>query len=115
MQLREVSKKVTESNDQRSSYFVRISFIPEIQHCTTGISVAFSRFPSVNQHPRLCPTIRTFNVVPEDSEIITCVKQNDLKGVQRLLDEHKASILDVDPRGHSLLSVGEIALYKEVS
>lgn len=113
VQLREVST-VTESNDHRASYFVRISFIPEIQRCTTGISVTFSGFPGGNQHPRLCPSIRTFNVVPEDSEIITCVEQNDLKGVQRLLDEHKASTLDVDPLGCSLLSVSETALYKEV-
>lgn len=110
VQLLEVSKKVTKIHGHQAPYFVIVSFIPEVGDRTKGISVAFRRIPGADQNPRLRPTISTFNVVPEDSEIITCIRENDLKGVQRLLDERKASTLDVGPGGSSLLFVSQTAV-----
>jgi hypothetical protein len=112
VQLIEASKKPTGNHGRQSPYSIIISFIPEVHGPTTGISVAFSRLSGSNQSPRMCPTITT--VIPEDSAIITCVKNNDLNGVQRLFDERKASARDVDPSGYSLLYVSQIALCKEV-
>jgi len=114
VELREASKKPTENHGRRSPYSVILYFIPEGCGPKIGISVAFSGLSAVNQPPRVCPTITTFNVVPKDSEIITCVKQNDLVGVRRLLDERKASTTDVDPCGLSLLYVCQTALCEEV-
>jgi hypothetical protein len=51
-------------------------------------------------------TIRTFNVVPDDSEIMQCVMMNDLDGFRRLISENKASPTDVCSQGLSLLNVG---------
>jgi hypothetical protein len=114
VELREASKKPTGNHGRQSPYSVILYFIPEGRGPKIGISVAFSRLSSVNQPPRVCPTITTFNVVPEDSEIIICVTQNDLKGVQKLLDERKASTTDVDPGGFSLLYVSQTALCEEI-
>ncbi|KEF60190.1 uncharacterized protein A1O9_05040 [Exophiala aquamarina CBS 119918] len=61
----------------------------------------------IPESPRDIPiysTIRAFNVVPQNSEIIQCVTVNDLKGVRRLIEQKKASPRDVDPEGTSLLS-----------
>lgn len=54
--------------------------------------------------PRICPHIKAFNVIPENSEVIRRVSRNDLPGLQELFDNREASPLDVDPRGSSLLS-----------
>jgi hypothetical protein len=116
VELREASKKSTENHGRRPPYSIILHFVPDI--CgfgpKVGISVAFSSLPGINPHPRVCPTITTFNVVLKNSEIITCVEENDLIGVRRLLDECKASTTDVDPDGYSLLWVSQSALWEEV-
>ena len=55
--------------------------------------------------PKISPRLRTFNVVPDDSKIISCVKHNDLDGLQTLFDKREAAPTDVDSGGFSLLSV----------
>jgi hypothetical protein len=116
VELREASKKSTGNHGHPSAYSVILHFIPEIHGFgpKIGISVAFSMLSGINPRSRVGPTITAFNVVPKDSEIITCVKQNDLIGVRRLLDERKASTTDVDPNGFSLLWVSQGALWEEI-
>ena len=84
---------------------VNISFIPRSQQRTIGISAAFQKYSSTSQGCRISPRLRTFNVIPDDSQVIHCIRGNDILGVQRLFTEGKASPLDVDSRGFSLLSV----------
>ena len=91
-------------DDKESPSVLEISSIPIIANRTKGISAVFINPLSKNQGPRISPQIRTFNVVPEVSEIIQCVQTNDLQGVRSLFDLGKASPSDVDPRGFSLLS-----------
>ena len=85
---------------------ITLCSIPHDQQRTTGLTVSFP----LNAHPfgaRISPHIKTFNVVPTGSSIIQCVEEHDLEGVQKLFAEGQASPLDVDPRGRSLLQVGE--------
>ena len=82
-----------------------VTFVPEDCRRTMGLCATFIDVMSEVNGPRISPRLRTFNVVPEDSEIISCVKRNDLNGLQMLFDKREASPTDVDPRGFSLLSV----------
>ena len=84
---------------------VNMSFIPRSQDRTTGISAVFQNYLSAPQGYRISPCLRTFNVIPNNSLIIDCIRRNDISGVQRLFSERKASPLDVDSSGFSLLSV----------
>lgn len=86
-------------------YVIDVSFIPSTQQRSTGISAVFQRHSSASQVCHISPRLRTFNVIPDDSQIIMCIGRNDILGVQRLFSEGKASPLDVDSRGFSLLSV----------
>lgn len=90
------------SDDQET---LRLSFIPTANERTTGITASFNRYLNGISTPQISRSIKTFNVVPQDSAIIQCVSRNDLVGVQSLLDRGEASPLDVDPYGFSLLSV----------
>ncbi len=84
---------------------LRLSFMPKECRRTTGLHVAFFNVMSEDRGPRISPRLRTFNVIPDDSEIISCIKRNDLNGLQTLFDRREASPTDVDSRGFSLLSV----------
>lgn len=86
-------------------YVVKISFIPKSHERTMGISAVFQNYSSAPQWCRISPSLRTFNVIPGDSQIIDCIRKKDLSGVQRLFTEGKASPSDVDSSGFSLLSV----------
>ena len=84
---------------------INMSFIPKRQQRTIGISAIFQKYLSASQPCSIPPRLRTFNVIPKDSQIIDCIRENDILGVQRLFTEGKASPLDVDSCGFSLLSV----------
>ena len=89
---------------------LRVSYIPKEYRRTIGLCATFVNVLSELSVPRISPRLRTFNVVPDNSEIISCIKRNDLNGVQLLFDKREASPTDVDPRGFSLLSV---SIYSE--
>ena len=82
-----------------------VTFVPKDYRRTMGLCATFIDMMSEVNGPRISPRLRTFNVVPEDSEIINCIKRNDLNGLQLLFDKREASPTDVDPKGFSLLSV----------
>ena len=90
---------------------VTVSFIPQECRRTIGLCATFVNVMSELRGPRISPRLRTFNVVPDDSEIISCIKRNDLNGLQILFDKREASPTDVDSRGFSLLSV---SVYLEI-
>ncbi len=109
LQLRTVTRQHLILDDQESPSVLEISSIPIMAQRITGISAVFINPLSKNPGPRISPQIRTFNVVPGGSEIIQCVQNNDLQGVQSLFDVGKASPSDVDPRGFSLLSASALS------
>ena len=84
---------------------LKISFIPKECRRTIGLCATFINVMSEFGGPRISPRLRTFNVVPDDSEVINCVKRNDLSGLQTLFDKREASPRDVNSGGFSLLSV----------
>ena len=95
----------TRDNDAANpSPELTLSYLPTASESTTALTILFSMSPTL-QRSSISPYIKSFNVVPRDSEIIEAVKRNDLKAVQQLFDMNKASPLDVDPWGYSLLSV----------
>ena len=83
---------------------LRVSFMPTDQKRTTGIQINFQRTHDALLRTALSRRIKSINVVPKDSEVIQCVKRNDLRSLQLLFDKREASPLDVDPQGCSLLS-----------
>lgn len=85
--------------------WLKVSFIPREYKRSKGLTVELITAQGAFSEPRICPRIKAFNVVPENSEVIRCVSRNDLPGLQKLFDNREASPLDVDPRGYSLLSV----------
>ena len=82
-----------------------VSFMPKDRRRATGLHVALFNVMSEIRGPRISPRLRTFNVIPDHSKIISCIKRNDLNGLQALFDKREASPTDVDSRGFSLLSV----------
>ena len=84
---------------------LKLSFMPKEYRRTTGLHVAFFNVMSEIRSPRISPRLKTFNVIPDNSEIISCIRYNDLKGLQTLFDKREASPTDVNSRGFSLLSV----------
>ena len=85
-----------------SNQLITISFMPRAMQRTPGLCI---RFFKMMEGPAVPPHINTFNVIPDDSEIIHCIFKNDLRGIQTLFDLGKASARDVDSRGLSLLQV----------
>lgn len=98
---RSISPTGEEGND--SNRLIIISYIPRATERTPGLCVQFSRMMG---GPAITPQIITFNVVPDDSAIIQCVRENGLRGVQTLFDLGAAFARDVDFQGISLLYVG---------
>ena len=84
---------------------LKVSFMPKESRRTIGLCATLVNVMSEVGGPRISPRLRTFNVVPDDSETINCVKRNDLSGLQTLFDKREASPTDVDSIGFSLLSV----------
>ena len=93
------------------NYLITISFLPRAIERTTGICVRSSR---IMGGPAIPPQVRPLNVVPDDSAIIQCVRNNDLKGIQTLFDLGAASARDVDSRGISLLYVSTSHKYEQL-
>ncbi|OAP56059.1 hypothetical protein AYL99_09238 [Fonsecaea erecta] len=105
LQLRRMSKEISGSDKDSTANSISICVIPEVRnYAINGIYINIPPICRRSQQPPLYTSIRTFNVVPESSEIITFVKENNLEGVRRLIGEKKASPRDVDPCGVSLLS-----------
>ena len=94
-----------------SNHLITISFMPRSVERTPGIRVRVSRMIG---GPAISPQIDTFNIVPDDSAIIQCVRKNDLRGIQTLFDHGAASARDVDPRGISLLHVSTAHRYEQL-
>ncbi|KAJ9655422.1 hypothetical protein H2198_005726 [Neophaeococcomyces mojaviensis] len=94
--------KTGPDDEHWAPYYIVISGIPEVRtQRRVGICIALPR--NAQAYP-LYPTIHTFNVVPEDSEIIRCIEKNNLVGFRRLIENREASPRDVDSAGFSLLS-----------
>lgn len=84
---------------------IALTYLPAQTSKTQGLEVTFTQPPQSIWETRICPSIKTFNVITNDSEIIRCVELDDLQGMRLLFDRKEASPRDVDEAGYSLLSV----------
>lgn len=105
IQLSTTSKESIDDNDSEPPTKVTISFMPKAKKRTIGVSATFTKSWNTLVESRISPYIKAFNVLPQGSKIIQCVSDNDLQGLRKLFDGKKASPLDVDQWGFSLLSV----------
>lgn len=96
-------------------FTIKVSFLPRSQQRTIGLSALFQRHLFESQACQISPRLRTFNVIPNDSHVIDCIRRNDLPGVQHLFTDGKASTLDVDSCGYSLLSVSSLSRVREAN
>ena len=97
------------------SCVINISFIPERQQPTMGLSAVFERHSTASQVCCIPPRLRTFNVIPDDSQVIQCMMRNDILGVRWVFMKGKASLLDVDSGGFSLLSISILVVAYEIA
>jgi hypothetical protein len=106
IQLLQRAKEVSDGDEDDAQITLAISVIPKIGKCAeAGIHVTIPVVPEQSRGIPIFTTIRSYNIVPKDSEIIICVTKNDFEGVKRLIEDKKASPRDVDLRGVSLLCV----------
>lgn len=105
IRLKTLSGQSTTSQDEERPHLLDLSFMPNDEMRTTGVSITFAEPTLTAFGYCISPRIRPFSVVPRDSDIIRYVMNNDLAGVQTLFRENLASPVDVDPRGYSLISV----------
>ncbi|KAI1630023.1 hypothetical protein EDD37DRAFT_604887 [Exophiala viscosa] len=96
--------KSHENEGRGMTEMVSMTYVPNPQWHSTGLSITIGRAFDTRFRASIPPSIRAFNVVPWDAEIIRLVKKNDLRGVRELFETRKASPTDVNPDGHSLLS-----------
>ena len=100
-----VPNEETIANTSDGFLVLDLAVTPTADERTKGVSVTFIRTVNEFVGPHTCPFIKVFNVVPDDSEILSCVSSNDLQGIQKLFERGEASPTDVDKHGFSLLSV----------
>lgn len=100
-----ISQASVNTSESENPCMLSIDILLRGRKCRRGTSIRFIKTLEVLQGFHISPHITTFNIVPDESDIIQCAVQNDLRGVQRLFESRKASPQDVDSRGFSLLSV----------
>ena len=84
---------------------LKLSFIPKSYRRTIGLCVTFLNVIKEKRFQRISPRLRTFSVIPSDSDIFKCIERNDIHRMQTLFDKREASPTDVAPTGTSLLEV----------
>ncbi len=89
----------------KENYHVILTCVPAFVRREPGISISFTINMRADPYYRLSPTIRTFNIIPRDSEIFTLIDKQDVDGIRKLFAAGKASPADVSESGSSLIMV----------
>jgi hypothetical protein len=94
------------TNGQPKSLDICFSFTPRVEISTTAI---FSRLrqqrEAASTTPRITRFVQALNIIPNNSEVFQCTRNNDVKALQKLFAEKKASPYDYNENGESLLDV----------
>ena len=94
------------TNGESKSLDICFSFMPRVGISTTAI---FSRLrqqqEAASTTPRITRFVRALNIIPDSSEVFRYTRNNDVKALQKLFAEKKASPYDYNERGQSLLHV----------
>jgi len=94
------------TNGESKSLDICFSFTPRVEISTTAI---FSRLrqqrEAASTTPRITRFVQALNIVPNSSDVFRYTRNNDVKALQKLFAEKKASPYDFNESGKSLLYV----------
>ena len=94
------------TNGESKSLNICFSFMPRVGISTTAI---FSRLrqqrEAASTTPRITRFVRALNIIPDSSDVFRYTRNNDVKALQKLFAEKKASPYDYNEKGESLLHV----------
>lgn len=82
-----------------------VNLIPNETISKTKISTSFWQKCTENGYFSLKPTLSFCAIIPENSHIFTLVREGDLEGLIRHVQQGHASLTDCDPEGRTLLNV----------
>lgn len=92
------------TNGESRSLDICFSFTPRVEISTTAI---FSRLrqqrEAASTTPRITRFVQALNIVPDSSDVFRYTRNNDVKALQKLFAEKKASPYDYNESGESLL------------
>ncbi|CAH0000697.1 unnamed protein product [Clonostachys byssicola] len=78
-------------------YFrLKIDFTPSPWLFSRGLSLLYSSEPSTDGYFNICPRLRVFGVICDDSPIDNMIQQDDVISFRRALDNHEVGIWDVN-------------------
>jgi len=84
---------------------LEISFIPHRQLSSCVITTRLSRLSFPSLEPKITRIIQMYNVIPPDSKVRRCIKDNDVEGLKNLFEAGQASVYDCTEHGMNLLMV----------
>lgn len=90
-------------------FAANLTFMSSCPELKLKLSAAFyQRMLSEGGYFIIPPMLSVHVMIPDDSEIFRLIKDDNLQGVMKLLDQGRASLRDCDTKGRSLLSVSAI-------
>ena len=87
------------------SFSATIDYLPNGSFPKSKISVAFEQFISFRDATSRNPVLSFCAMIPDDAEILYLISEDDVHGVQRMIEQGRASLSDCDSMGRSLLFV----------
>ena len=87
------------------SFSATVDYLPNGPFPKSKISVAFEQFTRFRNATSLNPVLSFCAMIPDDAEIFYLISEDDVHGVQRMLEQGRASLSDCDSGGRSLLYV----------
>jgi len=93
----------------RRSQIFRFRFLPGVRNLSQSnisISATFlQNFTAGSARPKFTRVVQTYNVIPDDAEVFTVIRHDDVCKLREMLEAGQASIFDIDEDGNSLLMV----------
>lgn len=87
-------------------FAANLTFMSSCPDLRVKLSAAFyQRMSSEGSYLVIPPMLSVHVMIPDNSEIFRLIKNDDLQGVVKLMEQGRASLRDCDMKGRSLLSV----------
>lgn len=99
------------TNRETKSLDICFSFMPRAGISTTAIFSRLRQQREAASTPRITRFVQALNIVPNSSEVFRYTRNNDVKALQKLFAEKKASPYDYNESGESLLYVTRCSLF----
>ncbi|SLM39701.1 Ankyrin repeat-containing domain [Lasallia pustulata] len=85
------------------SFSATVDYLPNGAFPKSKISVSFEQFISFRSATSLNPVLSFCAMISDDAEIFQLIYEDDVHGVQRMIEQGRASLRDCDSVGRSLL------------